>query len=143
MSGLVSAMSQVRTQDIAVDGRSRSLAAEETLLPPEGVSVDWKAPVEVDVTIAGRWVGTQAVTVIGEGIDAARLATAPRDVEIELLGAREAIDSLLARVVKPTVRVSASAQSAGGVEATVAVDGVPSGVQVVVRPAVVRVAPKR
>lgn len=141
--GLVSAMSQVPTQDIAVDGRSRALAAEVTLLPPEGVDVDWKGTVEVDVPIAGRWVGTEPVVVVGEGIDASRLAAQPRDVEIELLGAREAIDRLVAGGVRPTVRVSAGAQSPGGVAATVAVDGVPSGVQVVVRPAEVRVAPKR
>jgi YbbR domain-containing protein len=141
--GLVSAMSQVRTQDIQVDGHSRALDAEVTLLPPEGVMVDWKATIAVRVPIAGRWVGTEPVVVVGAGVDAARLAAQPFDVEIELLGAREAIDRLVAGGVRPTVEVGASALTAGGVMGTVAVDGVPSGVQVVVRPAEVRVAPKR
>jgi YbbR domain-containing protein len=141
--GVVSAMSQVRTQDIDVADQTRAVRDEVTLLPPEGVDVDWKDTVEVMVPIAGRWIGTQPVVVVGEGFDAARLAAEPREVEIELLGAREAIDRLVAGGVRPTVRVSASAQGPAGAMATVAVDGVPSGVQVVVRPSEVRIAPKR
>ncbi|MBZ0233752.1 MAG: hypothetical protein K8M05_15600, partial [Deltaproteobacteria bacterium] len=82
--GVVSAMSQVRTQDIAVDGRSRALVAEVTLLPPEGVEIDWKGTVEVAVTIAGRWVGTVDVLVAPgeEGLSVARLAADPAQVEV-------------------------------------------------------------
>lgn len=141
--GLVSAMSQVPTQDIQVDGQSRALDVEVALLPPEGVAVDWKRTVEVDIPIAGRWVGTEPVVVVGRGIDAARLAAQPSAVEIELLGAREAIDRLVAGGVRPTVEVTPAALGPGGVTGAVAVDGVPSGVQVVVRPAEVHVAPKR
>lgn len=141
--GVVSAMSQVRTQDIAVDGRSRALAAEVTLLPPEGVDVDWKGTVEVAVPIAGRWIGTVAVAVVGDGVDPGRLAAAPREVEVELIGAREAIDRLVADGVHPTVKVGPGAATPAGVAGTVAVDRVPSGVQVVVRPAEVRVGPRR
>jgi YbbR domain-containing protein len=142
--GVVSAMSQVRTQEIAVDGRSRALVAEVTLLPPEGVEVDWKGTVEVDVTIAGRWVGTVAVAVAGDaGMPVGGLAPEPREVEVELTGARDAIDRLVAAGVRPIVRVGRRALSPAGMGAQVAVDGVPSGVQVVVRPAEVRVGPKR
>lgn len=141
--GLVAAMSQVRTQDIDVDGKSRAWVEEVTLLPPEGVDVDWTGTIEVDVAIAGRWVGTAAVVVVGDGVDGARLVADPRDVEIELIGAREAIDRLVAGGVRPTVKVGAGARSPAGETGTVAVDGVPSGVQVVVRPAEVRVSPKR
>lgn len=142
--GVVSAMSQVRTQDIAVDGRSRALVAEVTLLPPEGVEVDWKGTVEVDVTIAGRWVGTVLVAVTGQdNLSVAGLAPDPREVEVELTGARDAIDRLVAAGVRPVVRVGRNAFAPAGASAQVAVDGVPSGVQVVVRPAEVRVGPKR
>ncbi len=142
--GVVSAMSQVRTQDIAVDGRSRALVAEVTLLPPEGVEVDWKGTVEVDVTIAGRWVGTVEVAVVGtDGADGARMASEPREVEVELTGARDAIDRLVAAGVRPMVKAGRAALAPAGVAAQVAVDGVPSGVQVVVRPAEVRVGPRR
>jgi YbbR domain-containing protein len=142
--GVVSAMSQVRTQDIAVDGRSRALVVEVTLLPPEGVSVDWKGTVEVDVTIAGRWVGTAPVAIAGEGgMAVGGLATEPREVEVELTGAKDAIDRLVEAGVRPTVRAARNAYAAAGASAQVAVDGVPSGVQVVVRPAEVRVGPKR
>ena len=142
--GVVSAMSQVRTQDIGVDGRSRALVAEVTLLPPEGVSVDWKGTVEVDVTIAGRWVGTAEVAIAGDdGKPMGGLASEPRQVEIELTGARDAIDRLVSDGVRPTVKVGREAYAAAGLSAQVAVDGVPSGVQVVVRPAEVRVSPKR
>ncbi len=142
--GVVSAMSQVRTQAIAVDGRSRALVAEVTLLPPEGVEVDWKGTVEIDITIAGRWLGTVAVVVAGDvGVDASRLVADPREVEVELTGAREAIDRLVAAGVRPTVKAGRLAAAPGGIGAQVAVDGVPSGVQVVVRPAEVRVVLKR
>jgi YbbR domain-containing protein len=142
--GVVSAMSQVRTQDIAVDGRSRALVAEVTLLPPEGVEVDWKGTVEVDVTIAGRWVGTVEVAITGQdNMSVSGLAPDPREVEVELTGARDAIDRLVAAGVRPVARVGRASLSAAGASAQVAVDGVPSGVQVVVRPAEVRVGPKR
>jgi YbbR domain-containing protein len=142
--GVVSAMSQVRTQDIGVDGRSRALVAEVTLLPPEGVSVDWKGTVEVDVTIAGRWVGTAEVAIAGvDGKPMGGLTVDPREVEIELTGARDAIDRLVSDGVRPTAKVGREAYAAAGASAQVAVDGVPSGVQVVVRPAEVRVGPKR
>lgn len=142
--GVVSAMSQVRTQDIGVDGRSRALVAEVTLLPPEGVEVDWKGTVEVDVNIAGRWVGTVEVAVAGEdGKPMVGLGADPREVEVELTGAKDAIDRLVAAGVRPTVKVGRGASAPAGVGAQVAVDGVPSGVQVVVRPAEVRVSPKR
>jgi len=128
--GVVSAMSQVRTQDIGVDGRSRALVAEVTLLPPEGVEV--------------RWVGTVEIAVAGEaGINVGGLVAEPREVEVELTGARDAIDRLVAAGVRPTVKVGRSALTPAGIGAQVAVDGVPSGVQVVVRPAEVRVGPKR
>lgn len=142
--GVVSAMSQVRTQDIAVDGRTRALVSEVTLLPPEGVSVDWKGTVGVAVTIAGRWVGTVDVAVGGpEGLALSRLVTEPVQVEVELTGARDAIDRLVAAGVRPIVRVDREAFAPAGASAQVAVDGVPSGVQVVVRPAEVRVGPRR
>lgn len=142
--GVVSAMSQVRTQDINVHGRSRAMVAEVTLLPPEGVEVDWKGTVDVDVTIAGRWVGTVEIAVAGiERMKVGGLAAEPREVEVELTGARDAIDRLVAAGVRPTVRVDRSAAAPAGASAQVAVDGVPSGVQVVVRPSEVRVGPKR
>jgi YbbR domain-containing protein len=141
--GVVSAMSQVRTQAIGVDGRSRAMTSEVTLLPPEGVEVDWKGTVEVAVPIAGRWVGTVPVVAVVEGVDPARLVTDPLEVEVELIGAREAIDRLVAAGVRPTVKVERADLAGGGAPAQVAVDGVPSGVQVVVRPEVVRVGTKR
>jgi hypothetical protein len=142
--GVVSAMSQVRTQDIVVVGRSRAMVAEVTLLPPEGVEVDWKGTVEVDITIAGRWMGTVPIVVAGvEGMNVGGLAAEPREVEVELTGARDAIDRLVAAGVRPTVKVGRAAAAPPGESAQVAVDGVPSGVQVVVRPSEVRVGPKR
>lgn len=139
---VVAAMSQVRTQAIDIDGRSRSLEAEVALLPPEGVDVDWKGTIEVDIVIAGRWVGTVPVVVLGDdGVDPGRLAIEPLDVEVELTGARDAIDRLVAAGVRPTIKVGRPA--AAGATVQVAVDGVPSGVQVVVRPEAVRVGPRR
>ena len=136
--GVVAAMSQVRTQDIPVDGRSRSFQVEATLLPPRSVEIAWKGTVAVDVSIAGRWTGGARVMAVGDGIDPAKVAFEPATVEIELTGHRDAIDRLVAAGVRPTVRLAG--RPAIGTVAEVAVDGVPSGVQVVVRPAEVRVA---
>jgi len=56
-------------------------------------------------------------------------------------GPRDAIDRLLASGVHPIARLVG--RPAVGAVAEVAVDGVPSGVQVVVRPTEVRVAKAR
>jgi len=139
--GLVAAMSQVRTQDIPTDGRSRSFEVEATLLPPHGVELAWKGTVAVVVPIAGRWTGGARVSASGEGLDPAELVVEPATVEIELTGHRDAIDRLVAAGVRPSVRLTG--RPGAGVLAEVAVDGVPSGVQVVVRPAEVRVSARR
>ena len=136
--GVVAAMSQVRTQDIATDGHTRSFQTEATLIPPALVEVAWKGTVTVDVPVTGRWTGAARVVAAGDGVDPARVLLAPATVEVELSGPRDAIDRLLAAGVHPTARLAARA--AVGATAEVGVDGVPSGVQVVVRPAEVRVA---
>lgn len=136
--GVVAAMSQVRTQDIPIDGRSRPFQVEATLLPPRGVELAWKGTVAVDVPITGRWTGGARVVAAGEGIDPERVAFDPPTVEIELTGHRDAIDRLVAAGVRPTARLTG--RPVPGAIAEVAVDGVPSGIQVVVRPAEVRVA---
>lgn len=139
--GVVAAMSQVRTQDISVDGRSRPFRADVSLLPPQHVEIAWKGTVAVDVPIAGRWTGGARVAVTGDGVDPARVLLEPAAVEIELTGNRDAIDRLVAAGVRPTVRLAG--KPAPGTMAEVAVDGVPSGVQVVVRPTEVRVVRSR
>lgn len=139
--GVIAAMSQVRTQDLPIDGRVRSFQTEATLIPPAWVEVDWKGTVTVDVPITGRWAGQARVIAAGEGVDPARLALSPATVEVELTGPRDAIDRLLATGVHPTARLEG--KPAVGAVAEVAVDGVPSGVQVVVRPTEVRVARTR
>ncbi|HVK78360.1 MAG TPA: CdaR family protein [Kofleriaceae bacterium] len=140
---VVSAMSQVRTQDIAVDGRSADFEVEATLLPPHGVDLDWAGSVLVRVPIAGRWVGAAEVVALVEGgaVPPSRLVIEPGEVEVELTGSRPAIDRLVAQGVRPTIKLPRG--FADGTRAEVAVDGVPSGVQVVVRPAEVRVGLKR
>ncbi|MEZ4404777.1 MAG: CdaR family protein [Kofleriaceae bacterium] len=136
--GVIAAMSQVRTQDIAVDGRSRTFQVEATLLPPQWVDIEWKGTVAVAVPITGRWVGAARVLAVGDDIDPAKFALSPATVEVELTGPRDAIDRLLAGGVHPTARLTGT-PSVGDL-AEVAVDGVPSGVGVVVRPAEVRIA---
>ena len=135
---VVSAMSQVRTQDIAVDGRNGDFEVEATLLPPDGVDIDWAGAVTVTVPVAGRWHGPAPVVAVGEDGAPVKVALAPAEVEVELTGSRAAIDSLVARGVRPTVKLPRGVPD--GAVAQVAVDGVPSGVQVVVRPAEVRVS---
>ncbi|MBK9029783.1 MAG: hypothetical protein IPL61_00315 [Myxococcales bacterium] len=135
--GVISAMSQVRTQDLPIDGRSRTFQTEAALIPPRWVEIDWKGTVAVAVPITGRWTGQARVIAVGEPLDPTKLALSPALVEVELTGPRDAIDRLLTAGVHPTARV-AEKPSAGDV-VEVAVDGVPSGVQVVVRPTEVRV----
>ncbi|MBL8619738.1 MAG: hypothetical protein JNK64_00510 [Myxococcales bacterium] len=135
--GVIAAMSQVHTQDLPVDGRSRSFQTEATLIPPAWVEVEWKGTVAVDVPITGRWTGQARVVATGEGIDPSKLTLSPATVEVEVTGPRDAIDRLLASGVHPTARLTG--RPAVGAVAEVAVDGVPSGVQVVVRPTEVRI----
>ncbi len=138
---VVSAMSQVRTQDIAVDGRSADFELEATLLPPDGVDIDWAGTVVVTVPIAGSWVGATPVVALVDGAPAPRVSIEPPAVEVELTGSRAAIDRLVADGVRPTIKLPRGYPD--GARAQVAVDGVPSGVQVVVRPAEVRVSHPR
>lgn len=138
---VVSAMSQVRTEDVAIDGRAGDFEFEARLRAPEGVEIDWKGTVWGKVPITGRRVGTAAVVAMVGGVASARFAIKPREVEVELIGASAAIERLLATGLRPTVEVPRSL--AGMVRAQVAVDGVPSGVQVVVRPPEVEVRARR
>ncbi|MBK7072752.1 MAG: hypothetical protein IPH44_10655 [Myxococcales bacterium] len=135
--GVIAAMSQVHTQDLPVDGRSRTFQTEATLIPPTWVEVEWKGTVTVDVPITGRWTGQARVVAAGDGIDPTKITLSPATVEVELTGPKDAIDRLLASGVHPTARLAS--RPAVGAVAEVAVDGVPSGVQVVVRPTEVRV----
>ncbi len=139
--GVVAAMSQVRTQDIALDGRSRGFQTEATLIPPRWVDIEWKGTVAVEVPVTGRWTGAARVAPVGDGLDPARIELSPATVEVELTGPRDTIDRLLAAGVHPIARLVG--KPVVGALAEVAVDGVPSGVQVVVRPAEVRVARRR
>jgi YbbR domain-containing protein len=139
--GVVSAMSQVKTQDIAVDGRSRSFSVEATLIPPPLVDITWKGPVTIAIPITGRWIGPARVLASGDGFDATKVVLTPATVEVELTGTRDAIDRLVASGVHPTARLTG--RPTAGTTVAVSVDGVPSGVQVVVRPADVRVARAR
>jgi len=138
----VLAMSQVRTQDLPVGDHNQTFTVEATLLPPEGVEVDWKGTVKVTIPLVGRWIGVVPVAVVTEEADLQHLVVEPAVVEVELRGARTALDRLLAGGIRPTVKVSKDAATAAGVTAEVAVDGVPSGVQVEVHPPEVRVRRK-
>lgn len=137
--GVVAAMTQVRTQDIPVEGRSRRFQVDAALLAPSPlVELDWKGTVAVDVPITGQWRGQARVIAAGEGIDPAKVFLSPVTVEVELTGPREAIDRALANGVHPIARFEERPKV--GQVAEVAVDGVASGVAVVVHPAEVKVA---
>ncbi|MBP8809918.1 MAG: hypothetical protein KBG48_31960 [Kofleriaceae bacterium] len=135
---VVAAMTQVRTQDVAVDGQTRRFRADAALLaPPPLVELGWKDTVRVDVPITGQWRGPVRVVAAGDGVEPARVFLSPVTVEVVLTGPREAIDRALAGGVHPIARFAARPRV--GAVAEVAVDGVSSGVAVAVHPAEVRV----
>lgn len=138
--GVIAALQQVRTQEIALADRKASLVAEVALLPPDGVDVDWKGPVRVSVPIVEQLVTTTvtdvAVTLVGEP-DGGRWRADPAEVTVELTGGVLAVERAIAAGVQVRAVITPEVAGKGGTVRLVTGD-LPPGVGVALRPPEVR-----
>ena len=140
--GLLATMPSIATEGVALAGHTESFKAEVGLAPRDGVAVDADQHVQVlvriDEELVTRKVPDIAVVVRGEGVDPARWAVHPPQVEITLTGALLAVEKARASLA-PIVTLSAT--DARAREAEVTLEGLPPGVGVRRSPERVKVVP--
>jgi YbbR domain-containing protein len=128
---LLAALTQIRTHEVSVGGRTESFDSQIDLDPPAGVETD-SGP-RIDEELVTKRLSGLLITVRGEGVDAAKWTTEPGQVELTLTGALLAIDRVKDRLA-PYVKLTPADVRAGAAE--VIVEGIPPGVGK-------RVAPER
>jgi YbbR domain-containing protein len=135
--GVVAALSAIRGREVRVDGRSDSFELETELLPPEGVEVEsGRAVVRVEIKeeLVSRRIGPLTIELIGEGVDLARFAVRPAQVDVTLTGALLAVEHAIAGGIAARVKVAAGQSG----EQPVVVETAVPGVGVTITPAKVR-----
>jgi len=140
--GTLAALTTVHTREISLEGRAESFVAETEFVPPDGVEVEGSPQVVLHVTVDEELVNRKlpglVVGVRGDGIDPARWAVAPAQVEVTLTGTLLAVEKARAAIA-PVVRLSAGDTRTR--EADVAIDNLPPGIGVKVSPERVKVTP--
>jgi len=140
--GTLNALPAVQTQKVSVEGRAESFTAETDAVPPDGVDIDGTPQVLVHVTIDEELVTRKlpglVVAVHGDGIDAAKWAVVPGQVEVTLTGALLAVEKAKTTLT-PVVKLVAADSKAREVEVTV--EGVPPGIGIKVSPERVKISP--
>jgi YbbR domain-containing protein len=143
-AGTLAALSTVRTQDVSVEGRTESFTTDTTAFTPEGVEPVGSETISVQVVIDEELVTRKlpglVVHASGDGVDPAKWAITPAQVEVSLTGPVLAIEKAKAALA-PVVRLSASDTKAR--EMAVSIDGLPPGVGVKISPERVKVTPIR
>ena len=138
---LLAALTQIRTHEISVQNRAGPFDTQIDLAPPAGVEADRGQRVTVHVRIEQELVTKRVpgipVMVRGEGVDPAKWAVQPAQLEVTLTGALlsvEKADHLVAYVhVTPA--------DARPREAEVVIEGIPPGVDKRISPVRVKVIP--
>lgn len=139
---LLAALTSIRTHEVSVQSRTEPFEAQIDLAPPAGVEAEPGQRVTVAVRIEEELVTKRLpgvpVAVRGEGIEPARWAVEPAQVEITLTGALLAINDVKDRLA-PYVKVTPADTRAR--EAEVTIDGIPPGVGKRISPERVKVVP--
>ncbi|MGN6103814.1 MAG: CdaR family protein [Kofleriaceae bacterium] len=138
---LLAALSAIRTQEVSLEGRTDSFDAPAELAPPTGVEIDPGQRVHVHVRIDEELVTRKLPGLIvelrGDGIEPAKWALSPKQVEVTLTGALLAVEKAKDAMV-PVVRLKP-----GDREAEVLLEGLPPGVGSRISPERVKVGPAR
>jgi YbbR domain-containing protein len=126
--GVIAALSAIRGRDVRVDGRSDSFEIETELIPPDGVDLDAgkRAVVRVEIKeeLVSRRVGPLPIQLRGEGVDPARVAIKPAQVDVTLTGALLAVEHAIASGITPQVKVAPGQLGEQAVTVETAVPGV-------------------
>lgn len=143
-AGTLAALSNVRTREVSVEGRTETFTADTDAVTPDGVEVTTATPISLQVTIEEELVTRKipglVVRAAGEGVDPARWNITPTQVEISLTGTVLAIEKAKAGLA-PVVRLSAGDTKAR--EVAVSIEGLPPGIGVKISPERVKVSPIR
>jgi YbbR domain-containing protein len=139
---LLAALTSIRTHEISVQGQTEPFEAPIDLAPPSGVETDPGLHVTVSVRIDEELVTKRLpglpIAIRGDGVDPARWAIEPAQVEVTLTGALLAIDAAKDKLV-PYVKLAPADK--GAREAEVTIDGIPPGVGKRISPERVKVVP--
>ena len=135
-------LTQVPTREISLDHKTDTFTGETDVVPPPGVELESSQRVAVlihiDEKLVVRNMPGLLVAVRGEGIDAAKWAVAPAQVDVVLTGALLAVENAQTAMT-PVVKLVPADQKAR--EAVVVIDGLPPGIGVKISPERVKVAP--
>jgi YbbR domain-containing protein len=138
---LIAAMTGIRTREISLDGRTETFATVTHLVPPDGVEVvgpdSISVHVQIDEELVTRKMPDVVVAVKGEGVDPAKWAITPRQVEVTLTGALLAVEKAK-DAMTPVVKITANEKAREG---AVTIEGLPPGVGVRISPEHVKIAP--
>lgn len=141
---LLSALTSVRTREVALDNRTESFVSQVVLDPPEGIQVVGVDTVSVEVKLDQELVAKKLadipVHVTGDGIDPTKWRVAPAQVEVMLTGPLLAVEKAK-ETLALSVKVVPGDKAAR--DAVVVVDGVPSGIGVRVAPDRLTLTPAR
>jgi YbbR domain-containing protein len=143
-AGTLAALSAVRTRDVSVEGRTESFTADTEAITPDGVEPVGTAQISLSIAVEEELVSRKLPGLVvhagGEGVDPARWAITPAQVEVTLTGTVLAIEKAKA-ALSPVVKLSAGDTRAR--ELAVTIDGLPPGIGVRISPERVKVAPVR
>ncbi|MCE9578346.1 MAG: hypothetical protein K8W52_34785, partial [Deltaproteobacteria bacterium] len=140
--GVISALTNLRTEEIHIDGRSDPFSVEVAVLAPDGVEVSpptVSVAVAIDEVLVSRRVGSVAVAV--SGADPGKLKVEPAQVDVVLTGGQRGVERAIAAKVHASIAVSATDLTRHAVP--VVIEDLPPGVGVQVVPPQVTVSVKR
>ena len=131
-----------KDREISLDHKTDPFVAETEIVPPNGVDLESSPHVAVQIHIDEKLVVRNlpgvSVSVRGDGIDPARWALTPAQVDVTLTGAQLAVETALT-AMRPVIKLAAGDQKSR--EAVVVIDGLPPGIGVKISPERVMVAP--
>ncbi len=139
---LLAALTSIRTHEVSVQSRTEPFESQIDLALPSGVEAEPGLRVTVAVRIEEELVTKRLpgipVAVRGEGVEAAKWAVEPAQVEITLTGALLAINAVKDKLA-PYVKLTPADTRAR--EAEVTIDGIPPGIGKRISPERVKVVP--
>jgi YbbR domain-containing protein len=140
---LLAALTQVRTHEVNVQNRTELFDTQIDLAPPAGVEAAEPGQrvtvyVRIEEELVTKKLPGIPVTVRGEGIDPARWAVTPANLEVTLTGALLAVEKAKDNLVAYVKVTPADVRPR---EAEVVVEGIPPGVGRRISPERVKVAP--
>lgn len=135
------ALTSVQTREVSFEGRTESYIAETEVLAPDGVEVEGSPNVVVHVTVdeelVTRKLHALQVAIRGDGVDPAKWAITPAQVDVTLTGSLISVEKARSAIT-PIAKLSADGKTR---EVELAVEGLPPGIGVKISPERVKVQP--